>query len=311
MARSEMDPDLRRRARLLPRGMPGRDPARFIRILEDLGEMRADPSYVEIVSLGAISLRVHRPASADGRPLPALLWIHGGGYVLGRASHEDGLCRILARRVGAVVAAVDYRTAPEHPWPTALHDAHDALVHLAGRSEVDPNRIAIGGASAGGGLTAALAIHARDHADVRPVFQLLVYPMLDDRTATRTGIDERDFRMWNNRSNRYGWRSYLGAEPGGPDVPPTAAPARATPEDLVGLPPAWLGVGDLDLFHDEGVEYARRLREAGVPCPVEIVPGAFHGFEVVAADAPISRRFLDSQIAALADALGTEPRPGA
>lgn len=306
MSTALIHPDLRRRARFLPRGMPGRDPARYLRILERLGERRRTPADVESVPVGAINIRIHRPTEADpARPSPALLWIHGGGYVAGRASHEDALCRLLARRTGAIVAAVDYRTAPEHPWPAGVEDGHDALVHLAGREDVDGGRIAIGGASAGGGMAAALALLAAERAEVRPILQLLAYPMLDDRTALRTDLDERPMRMWNNKANRYGWRSYLGAEPASRDFPATAVPARATAEQLRGLPPVWLGVGDLDLFHDEGIDYVRRLRNQGVATDLLVVKGAFHAFDSVVAKAPISRSFREAQITALTRAFET------
>ena len=148
-------------------------------------------------------------------------------------------------------------------------------------------RIAIAGASAGGGLAATLAIYAHDKGEVRPAFQLLVYPMLDDRTVTRADHDTRNVRVWTPKSNRFGWTSYLGAEPGSTGVSPYAAAARR--EDLSGLPPAWIGVGQIDLFHDEDVEYARRLVEAGVACTLSIVPGAFHGFDAVFRKAAVTR----------------------
>jgi acetyl esterase/lipase len=203
--------------------------------------------------------------------------------------------------LGAVVAAVEYRRAPEHPFPSALHDCHDALVWLATLRDVDSSRIVIGGASAGGGLAAALALLARDRGDVQPVFQLLSYPMLDDRTVERTDIDERNFRLWNNRSNRYGWECYLGSPPGAGDVSWLAAPARHG--DLRGLPPAWIGVGTLDLFHDEDVKYAQRLRAAGSPCELHIVEGAFHGFDSVRPRAAITRRYRQAQVQAIRAAL--------
>ena len=135
----------------------------------------------------------------------------------------------------------------------------------------------------------------------RPVFQLLVYPMLDDRTTTRTDIDGTNHRAWNQASNLFGWKSYLGREPGGAEVPAQAAPARR--EDLSGLPPAWLGVGTCDLFHDEDLEYARRMNAAGVPCDVFVVNGAFHGFDVTTRDAGVSRDFRGVYTAALRRAL--------
>jgi acetyl esterase/lipase len=231
-----------------------------------------------------------------------VLWIHAGGFVIGNAIREDDRCRELARALGAVVAAVDYRLAPEHPFPTPLHDCHDALTWLADRDEVDASRIAIGGSSAGGGLAAGLALLARERREVRPIFQLLVYPMLDDRTATRDSEHERDLRLWNSSSNRFGWRSYLGHEPGTDGVSALAAPARAY--DLSGLPPAWIGVGSLDLFAGEDIAYAHRLQAAGVACELCVIDGAYHGFDVVHHTAPVSREFHTAQVDALARALG-------
>ncbi len=221
---------------------------------------------------------------------------------MGSPAQDDALCRILAQRLGALVGAVAYRRAPEHRYPTPLYDCHDGLEWLAKRSDVDASRLAIGGASAGGGLAAALALLARERGTVDPVFQLLSYPMLDDRTVLRTDIDERHFRLWNNAANRYGWQAYLGREPGSAGVDPLAAPSRS--DDLSKLPPAWIGVGSLDLFHDEDVAYAARLREAGVPCQVDVVEGAFHGFDSVAPKAEVTRAFRESQVRALAPALG-------
>lgn len=154
----------------------------------------------------------------------------------------------------------------------------------------------LGGASAGGGLAAALALRCRDTGEVSPVFQLLVYPMLDDR-STDAGHDPRNHRVWSMRSNRVGWSSYLGDAD-----PDTAVPGRH--EDLSGLPPAWIGVGTHDLFHDEALEYARRLREAGVPVTVDTIPGAFHGFDLVLPRAGVSREFFARQCGVLADVIG-------
>lgn len=229
-----------------------------------------------------------------------MVWVHGGGYVMGTAAQDDRLCRHFAKHVGMVVCAVEYRLAPEHKFPIALDDCYAALAWLVSQPDIDADRIAVGGGSAGGGLAAALALLARDRGEHELAFQLLVYPMLDDRTATRTDVDERGFRLWNNKSNRFGWQAYTGRPPGAADVPAYAVPARA---ELEGLPPAWIGVGTLDLFHDEDVGYAARLRDAGVPCELQVVEGAFHGFDSVRPKAAVAQAFRAAQTKALAAAL--------
>lgn len=246
-----------------------------------------------------LRLRIYRPKSTD-TPTPALLWIHGGGYVMGRPEQDDNSCAQYVRELGITVVSVDYRCAPKHPFPAALDDCYFALKWVAshsGQLGVDPKRIAVGGNSAGGGLATALAQLAHDRKEIEPAFQLLVYPMLDDRTVLRTDIDDSNNVTWNHKSNRFGWESYLGRECGADEVPAYSVPARRT--DLSGLPPAWIGVGDLDLFHDEDVAYAQRLREGGVACELEVIPGAFHGFDVFDQKVPIVQDFRRLQIAAL------------
>lgn len=292
-------PDLRSLARWLPRSAAGPRTLKAVRMGTALLARRPSRSATT-EHIGPIRVRVHRPAAAGPRH-GALLWIHGGGYVLGTAAQDDAICRHFAETLGIVVAAVDYRLAPEHPFPVPLHDCYDALSWLARRDDVDPNRLAVGGASAGAGLAAALAILARDRAEVPVAFQLLAYPMLDDRTATRRDVDERNLRLWNLRANRFGWQSYTGQAPGDPGVSGLAAPARC--DDLSGLPPAWIGVGTLDLFLDEDTAYAERLRAAGADCTLHVVEGAFHGFDSVAPRAGVSRSFRTVQTQALADAL--------
>lgn len=295
MASSEFHPDLRRVARLAPTGGIGPRTLPLLRAAIRVRSRRT-PADVEVLTLpSGVGIRLHRPPT--DQPTPALLWIHGGGYVLGDASIDDALCRRFSRQLGITVASVDYRLAPEHPYPASLEDCHAALTWLAGLPAVDPARVAIGGASAGGGLAAALALLARDRAEVTPVLQLLVYPMLDDRSAQLPA--NASYRLWNPRSNQFGWSAYLG----GAD-PQVAVPARHT--DLSGLPPAWLGVGRLDLFYDEDLAYAQRLREAGVPCHVEVVPGAFHGFDLLVSKAPVSRSFFGSQCAGLSAAFARQ-----
>jgi acetyl esterase/lipase len=254
-----------------------------------------------------VSLRVYRPRTLAG-DAPALFWIHGGGFLQGDPTQDERSSIDFARTLGITVVGLRYRLGPEHPAPAAIEDAYAGLswlvAHAAERG-VDPTRIAVGGASAGGGLAAGLALYAHDRGELVPAFQLLVYPMLDDRTVLRDDLDTRNVRVWTPASNRYGWTSYLGTAPGGPNVSPYAAPARR--DDLAGLPPAWIGVGTLDLFHNEDLEYARRLREAGVPCETTVVPGAFHGFDALFGSKPVVRRFWRAQAAALKGALFPAP----
>ena len=287
MSTEDFHPDLRRIARLLPRGLVTRRTLPLFRGLSLL-HLPGRHDHVEVLALttGA-GVRVHRPLEPAGTS-GALLWIHGGGYLLGSARQDDHLCRRFAQKLGITVGSVEYRPAPEHPFPAALEDCYAALRRLVALPGVDPARVAIGGASAGGGLAAALALMARDRGEISPALQLLTYPMLDDRTVAKSPMDARNYRVWTESSNRFGWAAYLGNA--NPDI---AVPARNA--DLTGLPPAWIGVGTHDLFHDEGLAYAERLKKAGVPCRVEVVPGAFHGFDVVAPKVHVSQRFFDSQ----------------
>jgi acetyl esterase/lipase len=266
---------------------------RLIRTLSSLVRVK-DLDGVEALTLGSgVRVRLHRPVGVE-QPGPALVWIHGGGYVIGTAQQDDALCRRFVRELGVTVAAVDYRLAPEHPYPAPLEDCYSALTWLAGLPAVDPARVAIGGASAGGGLAAALALLARDRGEVTPTLQLLAYPMLDDRSGA--GPENPNYRLWGPKSNRFGWAAYLGNAD-----PQIAVPARH--DNLSGLPPAWIGVGTHDLFHDEDVAYAERLIAAGVPCQVKVVDGAFHGFDQVVPKAAVSQAFFASQCARLRSAL--------
>lgn len=291
----DFHPDLRRIARVLPRAIFHRPTLPVLRRLSRLTALRT-PKDVEVFALAnGAGVRLHRPPVSDCRG-GALLWMHGGGYVIGAAAQDDSLCRRFARELAIPVAAVDYRLAPRHPYPAALEDCYQALIWLARLPGVDPGRVAIGGASAGGGLAAALALLARDRGEVSPLFQLLVYPMVDDREPSRPDRRSRLFRMWTHHTDRLGWERYLrGADP------EIAVPSRR--DDLSGVAPAWVGVGELDPLYDEDVRYAQRLVEAGVPCELDIVSGAFHGFDAVAPGVGISQRFFDRQCAVLRKAL--------
>jgi acetyl esterase/lipase len=248
----------------------------------------------------SIRLRIYTPENLL-LPAPAMLWIHGGGFIIGTPEQDEQHSLELCRKLQLTVIAVDYRLAAEVPFPGPLEDCHSALMWLAQNAEelrIDRARISVGGNSAGAGLAAGLALLALDQRSVPINFQLLIYPMLDDRTVLRTDIDGRRLRLWTQASNRYGWTTYLGREPGGESISEYAAPARR--RDLSGAPPAWIGVGTNDLFHDEDVAYANRLRAAGVPCELHVVQGAFHGFEIAGADKSVVKDFRQSYLDALA-----------
>ena len=254
-----------------------------------------------------VMVRLYRPASLPA-DAPALYWIHGGGMVLGNVEMNDPYCANVAGRLNVLVASVEYRLAPEHPFPAPLDDCYAGLRWLASEAAglgVDAGRIAIGGGSAGGGLAAGLALLARDRGEVAVRFQLLVYPMLDDRNATRSSHAITDERVWNRAANLQGWNAYLAGGAGGDGVSPYAAPARA--QDLAGLPPAYVNVGALDLFVDEDVDYARRLMAAGVPTELHVYPGAFHGSPGLVPDSALSKRWAADELAALDRALHASP----
>jgi len=288
-------PDLRRIARVLPHSAFNRFTLPAMRVMSRI-PARYLPKAVDARKLpSGASVRLHHPPHRD-EPSGALLWIHGGGYVLGSAALDDHLCRKFAYRLNIPVAAVDYRLAPRHPYPAGLEDCYQALSLITQQPGIDPSRIAIGGASAGGGLTAALALLARDRNELAPAFQLLVYPMLDDRSSNNP--DNPLYRLWTPKTNRIGWTAYLrGADPH------IAVPARRT--DLAGLPPAWIGVGTLDPLYEENLHYAQRLNQADVPCQFDTVAGAFHGFDVVAPWITLSRNFFDRQCEALSEVLNS------
>ncbi len=250
-----------------------------------------------------VLVRIYQPAT---RPevLPVLLWIHGGGYVMGTMQGDDLKAKSLALALNCVVASVEYRLAPEYPFPAPLEDCYAALKWLATNAKqfgVNPARIAIGGASAGGGLAAGLGLLARDRKEVAVCYQLLIYPMIDDTNVAQAGPNIPDSPLWSRANNLVGWRSYLNQEPGSESISEYAAAFRA--KDVSGLPPTYIGVGTPDLFRDEDIAYAQRLIKAGVPIELHIYADGFHGFDSFAAESDTAKRFTAEYIKLLARAL--------
>lgn len=250
---------------------------------------------------------VHVFTPTGERERAALLWIHGGGMVLGSAAQDHARLIDLARELDIVVVSVEYRLAPQHPYPAALDDCSAAgrwILTRTGDLGVDGGRIAIGGQSAGGGLAASLVQRIHDEGGPQPVAQWLFCPMLDDRTAANRSLDGVHHFLWNNTANRVGWTAYLAGPPGGASTPGWAVPARRA--DLGGLPPTWLGSGDIELFHAEHVAYAGRLTAAGVPCVLDTVRDGPHAFESIVTSAPVSRAYVERATSWLADRLAAD-----
>lgn len=245
-----------------------------------------------------IALHIYKPVEAVA-PLGCIYHIHGGGYVAGAAREMEPLHRPLAATLGCAIVSVDYRLAPETIFPGAIEDCYAGLgwtfAHADGLG-IDAKRIGVMGESAGGGLAAALALLARDRGEYALAFQHLIYPMIDDRTCVRDPHPTAGEFVWHAHNNRFGWTALLGHAPGGDDVSPYAAPARAT--DLAGLPPTFLGTGAIDLFTDEDVDYALRLNRAGVPLELHVYPGGFHAFDIFG-DAPVSHQARRDSVEAL------------
>jgi len=302
-SRHAVDPGLRRTGRLLGRLTPRTPEAyrRQVRVLNALTRRRHRSGRETSRVRGDIEVAHRWATRRDGSPLrllvvrpavprqgvPGVLWLHGGGYAAGSPEVSVATARRLVAASNCVVVLPDYRLSVEAPYPAALDDCYDALVWLrdhAGELGVADDQLVVGGESAGGGLTAAVTLTARDRGEVAVAFQVPLYPMIDDRPTASSR--DNSAPVWNTTTNDAAWDLYLGDLRGG-DVPAYAAPARAT--DLGGLSPTLTFVGDIEPFHDEVVDWCRRLAAAGVPVTVEVYPGAFHAFDLFGS-APVSRR---------------------
>jgi acetyl esterase/lipase len=254
-----------------------------------------------------VRLREFRPKQAKAGALPAILWIQGGGYVMPSPDLDDVWCQDLALAHHCAVYSVDWRRAPEHPFPAASEDCYTGLSHIVAHAVdlgLDQARIVIAGASSGGGSAASLALMVRDRAEFSIAHQMLIYPMLDDRNDTPSAHEVTDANVWNRTRNAIAWKAYLGESYGTDHVSPYAAPSRM--KDLSGSIPASILTGELDLFRDENILFATRLIAAEVSTELHVYPGAPHGFERIAPAAAISQQFFADRDAILRRVFGTK-----
>ena len=247
-----------------------------------------------------IKLRIYEPAGRGVELLPCGLYFHGGGYVFGSVLRQNDLCVRMAKNVGMMVISVEYRLAPEYKAPAPLEDAYEALVWLDKNGSsigADPSRIAITGMSAGGGITAALALMTRDRKGPKPVLQVPLYAMLDCRADSVSQKAVTSHKVWCYDYSKIGWRAYLDGEPDG-----YISPALA--EDLSGLPPVFSYIGTVDPLLDENIEYWTRLIRAGVPVEYHIFPGCYHSFEISVPDSGYAKMAYGLLYNALRKAFG-------
>lgn len=313
------DPELAEMMKLLPDTTLGmNDP---VKAREGFAEMAAminadlDTTGVTIVNRAIegpagspdVPVRILTPEKIT-EPVPALLHIHGGGFVIGDLDSEMGSVTALCRHLQIVVVSVDYRLAPETPYPGGLEDCYAAWLWTVDNAEmlqIDTSRLGITGMSAGGGLTAATCLLARDRGGPQPAFQFLGIPELDDRLETPSMQAYVDTPMWNRPNAELSWDYYLGDtyQRGGEDVPYHAAPARA--QDLSNLPPAYVSTMEFDPLRDEGILYALKLMQAGVQTELHSFPGTFHG-SALFSSAKVSQRELEEMFTVMKRGLKLE-----
>jgi len=255
-----------------------------------------------------VRIRIYEPTEKYGT-LPAILYIHGGGFIIGSIEMFDASCQMLVSQLDCVVVSVGYRLAPEHPYPAGVEDCYTALEWVAANADelgIDLTRLAVHGASAGGGLTAAVSLLARDRKGPKIAFQMPLYPMIDNRCILPSNDEITDARVWNGPQNHQAWEMYLGPNYA-VDAPIYAAPLHA--EDYSNLPPTYTFIGDLDPFRDETIEYIARLTKAGVPTEFHLYPGCFHGFEHMVPQAEISQRAIENYMYAFKKAFEKAASP--
>lgn len=304
--RDRLDPESREPLEALLAAIPGGFNAieDIVTRREIVGQLLVEPDADPAVGVedrvipgpaGEQRIRIFRPSNHTGA-LPGLVFIHGGGMIMGSIEGEAATAQMLCSETGAVVVSVDYRKAPEHPYPAGPDDCYSASQWVLDNAQalgVDPENIGIIGGSAGGGLALAVCLMARDRGAKTFKYMMPIYPMIDDRNETGSTHEVTEVGIWDREGNRQAWDWYLG----GREADAYAAPARAS--DLTGLPPAFIDVGEMDLFRDEDTVFAQRLLGSGVPCEFRIYPGAYHASEVFAPEAALSKRIWEGRIDAL------------
>ncbi len=247
------------------------------------------------------TVRVYMPTQVE-KPAPAIVYFHGGAFMLGDLNIEQLRCLRLAADGGCVVVSVDYRLSPEHPYPAGVEDCYAGLLWTVAHADelgIDAGRVGVAGSSAGGALAAAVALMARDSKGPALAFQMLIYPVIDDRMTTASMRSAEATPLFRRADAVVMWRYYLGDDPG--VFSPYAAPGRST--DLSGLPPAYVMVAEHDPLRDEGIEYAVALLHAGVPTELHCLAAVCHGFDLIVPHSAVGRRALDEQVAAVRRAL--------
>lgn len=247
-----------------------------------------------------VAVRVYTPAQATGTLLPGILYIHGGGMIIGDLDGEHLRAEMLCQLTNTVVVSTDYRKAPEHPHPAQVNDCYAALTWMSAHVDeldIDPARIAVYGGSAGGNLAIATTMMSRDKGGPTISFLMAPYPMLDPRNETASSREVTEVGIWDRDGNIEAWGWFLGGQD------PDAYAAPATAADLAGLPPTFIDVGEMDLFRDEDIAFVARLLQAGVPTEFHVYPGAYHASEVFAPEAELSQRIWAARISALHRAL--------
>ena len=268
---------------------------------KNIDGLRCDERWIPARGGRQIRVRIYRPRREVSQ-VPGILWLHGGGYSLGLPELNADMYKNLIGTRDCVIVAPDYRLSVEAPYPAALHDSYDALLWMkehAAELGIRTDQLMVGGESAGGGLSAALALYARDLGEVKLAFQMPLYPMIDDRMQGESA-QGNNAPIWDSASNGWAWQLYLGELHGREDVPPYAAAARAT--DYGGLPPTVTFVGELEPFRDETVAYVENLRAAGVPVRFERYAGCYHAFDMMCPRADVSRRATAFLMQAFGDA---------